>query len=404
MPKTSLTSTERRAIISLSSILGLRMLGLFMVLPVFSLYALQLPGATPTLVGIAAGIYGLFQALFQILFGALSDRVGRKPIIIIGLLIFMLGSLVAAYADTMGWMILGRALQGVGAIGGTILATMADLTREVQRTKAMMVAGMTIGFSFSLAMFLGPVLAKWSSVSGLFIIATVCGLLAILVLCFYTPTPQRSSWHGDTEPEYSSFLKMLLHPELAKLNSGIFLLHAIFTASFVVIPISLYHSAGLATAQQWHVYLPTLFIGSLLALFGMRQAEQRRQVHGYFITGVLVLMMAELLLATITVRPLVGIIGLCLFFAGFSLLEAFLPSLVSRAAPAARKGSALGVYSCAQFLGIFIGGVLGGWIYGHYQSIGVYLFCSTLAFSWLILAFFMKPPRYLHTIVTDTSA
>lgn len=387
----SLTKIERSAIISLSTVMGLRMIGLFMVLPVFSLYALALPGATPTLVGIATGVYGLCQAIFQILFGALSDHHGRKPIIIIGLSIFIIGCLIASYAKNIEWMIAGRALQGIGAIGGTILATMADLTREDQRTKAMMIAGMTIGFSFSLAMLLGPVLAKWFHVSGLFILASALGAIAILILCIYTPTPKHTEWHREAEPEYSSFKKILFHPELAKLNSGIFLSHAIFTANFVVIPISLFHSLHLSTAQQWHVYLPTLLLGSFIALASMRLAEKRNQVHGFFILSIISLIVAEICLANIHHQPWLGVVGLCIFFAGFSLLEAFLPSLVSRTAPPSRKGSALGVYSCSQFLGIFVGGVLGGWMYGQQQTMGVYLLCSFLAFIWFIIASFSKP-------------
>lgn len=397
MSKKSLTNIERTAIVSLSAILGLRMLGLFMVLPVFSLYALQLSGATPTLVGVATGIYGLFQALFQILFGALSDHYGRKPIIVLGLCLFIVGSIVAAHADSMWWMIIGRGLQGIGAIGGTILATMADLTSEEQRTNAMMIAGITIGFSFSLAMFLGPIFSQWLTVSGLFLLAAGCGLFAILVMYYFTPTPARTYWHRDTEPELTSFFKIIVHPELAKLNSGIFILHAIFTATFIVIPISLLHSANLTSHEQWHIYLPTLLIGSIFAFQAMRKAELQQQVRRYFLLGIFVLLLAELMLTLISFNFMVAAVGLCLFFASFSLLEAFLPSLVSRTAPVIRKGSALGVYSCSQFLGIFSGGVLGGWIYGHYHEIGVYIFCSLLAFFWFILAFFMSPPRYLIT-------
>ncbi len=234
-----MTRVERQAVISLSSIMSLRMIGLFMVLPVFSLYAHQLTGSTPTLIGIAIGIYGLAQALFQIPFGALSDRIGRKPIIAMGLCIFALGSLMAGFAHSIMLMILGRALQGIGAVGSTLLALMADLTREEQRTKAMAISGITIGFSFSIAMLLGPILSKWMPVNYLFLVATSLGLVGILVLYTLVPTPLTMSWHRDTEPEFSSFLKLLVDPQLAKLNIGILILHAIFTASFVVIPISL---------------------------------------------------------------------------------------------------------------------------------------------------------------------
>jgi len=390
-----MTAIERRAVVSLSSIMGLRMVGLFMVLPVFSLYAHQLTGATPTLIGLALGIYGLSQALFQIPFGALSDRFGRKPIIVIGLIIFALGSLVAGMAHSIFLMIIGRALQGIGAVGSTILALMADLTREDQRTKAMAISGITIGFSFSVAMFVGPVLTKWMTVNNLFFIAVVFGLAGILILYTSVPTPLSTKWHRDTEPELKSFLKLLTAPELAKLNIGIFILHAIFTASFIVIPISLYHFAGLASDRQWLLYLPTLLGSFIIALFCIAMAERKQQLKPYFLGGIIALALAETLLWKAPGNLALTATGLCLFFGGFSLLEAFMPSLISRTAPAARKGSALGIYSCSQFFGIFIGGVLGGWLYGKFSYPGVYLFCIVLALFWSALAFLMQPPRYL---------
>lgn len=394
MSSTRMTATERRSVISLASIMGLRMMGLFMVLPVFSLYATQLQGATPTLIGMAMGIYGLFQALFQIPFGSLSDKVGRKPIILMGLLIFILGSVLAGLAHSIGLMMIGRALQGAGAVGGTILATLADLTREEQRTKSMAITGMTIGFSFSVAMFAGPVLTQWMPVHGLFFLAAACGVVAILVLYLFVPTPEHVSWHSDAEPELKSFWKLLLMPELAKLNSGIFILHAIFTASFVVIPISLFHFEALEANQQWLIYLPTLLVAFVIALFFIGIAERQRQLKVYFLGGILALALSELLLWQAPSNIALACIGLCLFFAGFSLLEAFLPSLISRTAPAAQKGSAMGLFSCSQFLGIFVGGAFGGWLYGSYRFYGVYLFCVILALLWFALAFFMQPPRY----------
>lgn len=393
MLKTTLLRTERNAVISLASIMSLRMIGLFMVLPVFSLYAAQLNGATPLLIGLAMGVYGLSQALLQIPFGALSDHFGRKPIIVIGLFIFALGSLIAGIADSIALMIIGRALQGAGAVGGTILATLADLTREEVRTKSMAIAGISIGLSFSIAMFLGPVLTKWMPIQNLFFLAAFLGFIAILVLYLFVPTPHRVTWHSDTEPELKSFLKLLIDPELAKLNSGIFILHAIFTASFIVIPISLLHFVHLEANRQWILYLPALFIAFIAALVFIGLAERQQKIKHYFLGGILSLAVAEILLWQAPTSMTLASIGLCLFFAGFSLLEAFLPSLISRTAPAARKGSALGLFSCAQFLGIFVGGALGGWLYGTYHFLGVYLFCFILALSWFILALFMQPPR-----------
>lgn len=394
---TKMTTTERRSISYLSLIMALRMIGLFMVLPVFSLYAYHLTGATPTLVGIAMGIYGLSQALFQIPFGSLSDRFGRKPIILFGLSIFILGSLLSGFAHSIVLMTVGRALQGAGAVGSSILALMADLTREDQRTKAMAIAGMTIGFSFSAAILLGPFLTQWMNVNHLFFVAAFLGMIGISLLYTSVPTPAISRWHRDTQPEWRAFLHLLTNKELIKLNCGIFILHALFTASFVALPLDLSHYAALPSNKQWYLYLPALISALFFSLLCIGLAERRQQIKPYFLGGIGALCVAELLFWQISDNLFLLAGGLCLFFSGFSLLEAFLPSLISRAAPATRKGSALGIYSSAQFLGIFIGGTLGGWLYGRYNLSGVYLFCIALAFFWLALAFFMQPPRFLVT-------
>jgi len=387
--------TEKRAIFSLSLIMGLRMIGLFMVLPVFTLYAHHLQGATSTLIGLALGIYGLSQALCQIPFGTLSDRFGRKPIILIGLLLFMSGSLVAGFAHSMIYMIIGRALQGAGAIGSTVLATIADLTREEQRTKAMAITGVTIGLSFAIAMVIGPLFMKWISVSGLFFLATLFGSCAILILYTLVPTPQKLAWHRDTEPELKSFFKVLKDKDLIKLNTGIFLLHAIFTASFIVIPISLFTFAKFPATQQWTLYLPTLLIAFVISLICIGFAERKRKIKPYFLGAISAIALASLLLWLAPQSLFLAAIALTLFFGGFSLLEAFLPSLISRSAPIARKGTAMGIYSSSQFLGIFVGGLLGGWLYGKFSFTGVYLFSLLLSFVWLALALFMQSPRYL---------
>lgn len=392
-----MTPIERRAVTSLSSIMGLRMIGLFMVLPLFSLYAQQLKGATPFLIGLSLGIYGLSQALFQIPFGALSDRYGRKPIITVGLIIFAIGSLVAALSHSIIFMIVGRALQGIGAVGSTLLALMADLTREDQRTKAMAISGMTIGFSFSIAMFFGPLLTQWLSINHLFLLAMLFGIAGIILLYTLVPEPHTLRWHRDTEPELKSFFKLLVSPELAKLNSGILILHAIFTASFIVIPITLHQFVGLASNRQWLFYLPALLLAFVISLICIGFSERKQQLKPFFLAGIFTLMLSEIILWVAPKTMLFIALGLCLFFTGFSLLEAFLPSLISRTAPADRKGSALGIYSCAQFLGIFVGGVFGGWLYGKLSFSGVYLFCISLALFWLALAFLMQPPRFLVT-------
>jgi len=394
---TKMTRTERMAVISLSSIMSLRMVGLFMVIPVFTLYASTLSGATPTLIGIAVGIYGLSQALFQIPFGALSDRVGRKPIILSGLLIFIAGSLIAGFSHSIYLMIIGRTLQGVGAVGSSILAMIADFTRENQRTKSMAIAGISIGASFSLAMVIGPLCTKWMPVNTLFYLASLFGGIAALLLYVAVPKPPAQTWHRDTEPDRRSFFTLLKSPELAKLNIGILFLHAIFTATFVALPISLHQSLHLSAHQQWQLYLPALAGAFLVIAFCIGRAERKQQLKFFFLTSILLLAIADLILWLLPDHRRFMMIGIGLFFTGFSLLEAFLPSLISRTAPAAHKGSALGLFSCAQFLGIFAGGVLGGWLFGLFHFQGVYLFCLLLSLSWFVLAYFMQPFHSSHS-------
>ena len=401
-----MTRSEQLAVFSLSAIMSLRMVGLFMALPVFSLYALKLVNATPTLIGVAIGIYGLTQALFQIPFGALSDHIGRKPIILAGLFIFIVGSLTCGMAHSIYTVIVGRSLQGVGAVGSATLAMIADLTREEKRTFSMAIVGMTIGVSFAIAMFLGPILVPWIALRGLFFMAALFGMIAIILLMTVTPTPTHSGnpialfRSKPRRINLKSFFKLIISPELAKLNIGIFILHAVFTASFVIIPINLDHFASLPANEQWKIYLPALIIALPISLFCIRLAEHKHQLKRYFLGSIITLAIAEYLLWIAAKNMIFMTIGLCLFFSGFSLLEAFLPSLISRTAPLARKGSALGLYASAQFLGIFVGGLSGGWLYGQFGFSIVFLFCISLILLWLAIAYFMRAPHYLPTHTT----
>lgn len=364
-----------------------------MVLPVFTLYAAHLRGATPVLIGIAMGIYGLTQGLFQIPFGMLSDKIGRKKIIFAGLCIFALGSAVSALTHTITGMMIGRALQGTGAVGSTIIALMADLTREEHRTRAMAMIGMTIGASFSFAFILGPLLVGILQVSGIFWLAGLFSLIAILILLFAVPTPTETSWHADAEPELNQFSAVIKHPELKRLNAGIFILHAVFTASFVIIPINLQNTIGMAGHQQWSLYLPILLLTFLLTIPLIIVAEKKRRLKTIFLGAIFTLCLSEFLFWISGAHLWIFAINLLLFFTAFSVLEAFLPSLVSKTAPRTRKGTALGIYSCSQFLGIFVGGSVGGWLYGAFGLTDVYLFCVTLTLLWAILAFNMKNPQ-----------
>lgn len=388
---------EKRSVLALSSIMGLRMMGLFMVLPVFILYAEKLPGATPFLVGIALGIYGLSQALLQIPLGHLSDRIGRKPIILLGLLIFAAGSFVAALASNMTVLIIGRFIQGAGAIGSTSLAFIADLTREEHRGKSMALAGISLGLSFFIAMALGPFLNQWFTISQLFYFAVLFSFLAIVILFVFVPTPQLVHFRSDTTSEWGVFFKVLKMPQLIKLNIGIFLLHAIFTASFAVVPMSLHAYAPLGSNNPWSIYLISLSFAAIISLVGVGLAESKHQVRIYFLSSILILGLSELMFFIAPYYHVIFVPALMLFFISFSLLEAFLPSLVSREAPMTRKGTALGIYSSSQFMGIFIGGLSAGYLMGSVNLGSVYLFCLMLAFIWLGLAFKMRPPQYAIT-------
>lgn len=392
-----LTATEKRAISSLSMIMALRMIGLFMIVPLFALYAKELQGATPLLIGLALGIYGIVQASLQIPFGALSDRFGRRRIITLGLLLFALGSLIAALSSSIEGVILGRALQGGGAIGGALMAMMADLTREEQRTKAMAISGMTIGFSFAMAIVVGPVLVQWLPIQDLFWLAFGFSLLGLLILYLWVPTISNGPWQRGTESELQRFLALLKNPDLLRLNSGIFFLHAIFTASFVALPISFSHILGWSSQRQWQLYLPALLIAFALSLVLIVLAEKQRRVKSYFLGGILALALSEILLGLFPSQWLGSALGLCLFLTAFSLLEAFLPSLVSRTAPSSCKGTAMGLYSCSQFLGIFVGGLLGGWLYEHLGLLSIFPFSLALSLLWFTLAYRMAPPRHLIT-------
>jgi predicted MFS family arabinose efflux permease len=389
-----MTRLERRSVFSLALIMALRMLGLFMVIPLFALYVTNLTGSTPMLIGLTMGIYGLSQALLQIPFGALSDRVGRKKIITLGLVIFMIGSIVAAMSHSIWTMLLGRALQGAGAVGSTIMALIADLTSNEQRTKAMAITGMTIGLSFSLAMVLGPILGPWIQVKGIFWLAAMFSVIAIFILFTFVPTNTKPTWHPETEPDLHQFPDILRHPELLRFNLGVFCLHAIFTASFIVIPIGLQNLAGLSSNHQWALYLPTLMLAFCISVVCIVIAEKKHRVKPFFIAAVILLTVAEISLWIFAHSLLLSALNLLLFFTAFSLLEAFLPSLVSKTAPPARKGTALGIYSFAQFFGIFVGGAVGGWLYGAFGLTDVHLFCAVLAIIWLAIAFTMKNPQY----------
>jgi predicted MFS family arabinose efflux permease len=401
---TPMTRAELRASLSLAGIYMLRMLGMFLILPVFSVFARDLPGATPVLVGLAISAYGLTQAVFQIPFGLWSDRYGRKPLITLGLLLFALGSVVAAVAAGSGsiyGIIAGRALQGAGAVAAVVMALAADLTREEHRTKAMALIGVSIGFSFALSMVAGPVLSAWMGLDGLFWVVTGLALMGIVVLYAAVPSPAASRFHGDAEVRTASFGAVLRDPELLRLDFGIFCLHLILTATFVALPLVLRDSLDLPTAQHWHIYLPVFALALASIVPFVLVAEKRRKMKPVFLAAIAVAAGADIGLLWLG-ASFWGVFGmLYLFFAGFNLLEATLPSMVSKIAPPELKGTAMGVYSTAQFLGAFAGGAGGGLIQQRFGISEVFLYCATAALLWLAVAFGMKAPRQVSSLLVN---
>ncbi len=386
---------ESRAAFSLAGIFGVRMLGLFLIMPVFALYAEALEGVTPLLVGVAIGIYGLTQALLQIPFGLLSDRIGRKPVIVGGLLIFALGSAVAAGADTIWGIILGRALQGSGAIAAAVMALAADLSREQTRTRIMAVIGISIGIAFTISLVLGPLLNAWIGVPGIFWLTTLLALIAVGIVLFLVPAPQESHFHRDAEPVPEQFGRILSNPELLRLDLGILTLHMTLTASFLAIPLALRDYAGMESAGHWLLYLPVMLLSMLLMVPFIVVAERRRRMKPVFLGAILALVIAQFGLYLLH-QSLWGLaFSMLLYFTAFNLLEATLPSLVSKIAPAEAKGTAMGVYSTSQFAGAFVGGLLGGWVHGRFGLEGVFLFGAAAALLWWLSALRMAPPAYL---------
>ena len=388
---------EIRATWSLASLFAVRMLGLFMILPVISLDGAALAESTPELIGLAIGAYGLTQAVFQIPFGFLSDRFGRKPIIITGLLVFMAGSIVAAQAETIFGVIAGRALQGAGAIAAAVMALLADLTRDEQRSKAMATVGASIGMSFALALVVGPLFASMFDLSGLFWLTALLALTGIAVTIWLVPAPQNQGTYRDTQLVTAHLSDVLKDKELLRLDVGVLLLHMTLTASFVVLPGWLLNNAGIVEVNHWMIYLPVLGLSFVFMVPMMIVAERRGRVKEVFILAIFLLALSLLYLSRWHNGAAQILVGLFVFFWGFNLLEAMLPSLVSKIAAPGFKGTSMGVYSTCQFLGAFLGGVGGGWLLGNYGDVAVFAVASAMVLVWLLLAAGMKQPSNLQS-------
>ena len=396
------TALELRSLLGLVFLYATRMLGLFMVLPVLALHAANYADATALTIGLSLGIYGLSQGLLQIPFGLASDHWGRKRMIGLGIVLFVAGSAVAASADDVYRLMLGRALQGAGAVSGVIMALLADLTREQVRTRAMAAVGGSIGLSFAIAMALGPVIATHWGMAAVFWVTAALGALGLPVL-LAIPTPATAAGR-ELAPVPELLGRVLRDRELLRLDLGIFALHFAQMATWVSMPVLLEQVVGFPRDHHWYLYLGTMAAGFLLMIPFVWYGETRRRLKPVFVGAVVLLLVAELVMARAGASLGVVVVGLLLFFMAFNLLEATLPSLVSKLAPAGIKGTALGVYSTSQFLGAFAGGAAGGIAAQHFGWSGVFWLAAGAALVWLIAATSMQPPRRLRSLIVNTSA
>ena len=393
-----MTPVELRATVSLASIYGLRMFGLFSILPIFAVYAASFPEhPTPLMIGLALGAYGLTQALFQLPFGMASDKFGRKPMIYLGLGIFAVGSMMAALAMNIEGMIIGRAVQGAGAVSAVVTALLADLTRDENRTKAMASIGATIGVAFAVSLVGGPLLNQWIGVPGIFFMTAVLTLAAIAVVKYVVPDPINSHYHSDASAAPAKLKNVLNNTQLLRLNYGIFALHAAQMAMFVVVPFAISKASTLNVNQHWFIYLPVLLLSFALMVPAIVYAEKQAKMKQVFVAAVATMLFAQVLFA-LSINYFWGIVfSLTVYFVAFNLLEASLPSIISKMAPAAAKGTAMGVYNTAQSLGIFVGGAMGGYLSHRFGFSSVFIFCSVMMLLWLLLAYSMQAPPALKT-------
>ncbi len=396
----SMTTRELRFTMALAAIFAARLLGLFMIYPVFASYASHLRGATPAMIGIALGAYGLTQGLLQIPYGLVSDRVGRKPVIAAGLVLFAAGSIVAALAHSIGGMTIGRTLQGTGAVGSVVLATVADLTREEVRTRAMAIVGMTIGLSFAVAIVLGPVVAAFSGVSAIFWLTALLAALGIAITYGVLPEQVQARRHSDTETIPRLLGGVICNGQLLRLDASIFVLHFMLTASFLAVPLVLLHALHVPAGRDWIVYLPVLAVSIVLMVPAILVAEKGGRMKEVFLGTIILLAVSQLVLLLWSSDPVIVGLGLVAFFTGFNIMEASLPSLITKIAPAHAKGTATGIYSSAQFLGIFAGGAVGGLASALGGTTGVFALTLIGALVWFGIAATMRRPNSYSSYLT----
>lgn len=394
-----MNALERRSTFALSSIFALRMLGLFMIIPVFAIAGQSYEGATPALIGLAVGVYGLTQAILQIPFSLIADRYSRKPLVVLGLLLFAIGGAVAAMADSIYGVIIGRAIAGGGAVSAVVMALLADVTREEQRTKAMAFMGMSIGVSFVVAFSLGPWLTSLVGISGLFWVTTIMGLVAIFMLLL---VPKVTRHHKNFQQGYLPQLKQVLKMgDLNRLHISVFSLHLLLTAMFIYVPSQLIEYAHIPLSKHGLVYLPLLLVSLFVAFPSIILAEKYRRMRGIFLTAIGGIILGLIVLIFGLTSKYLLLLGLGLFFIAFNVMEALLPSWLSKSAPIQSKATAMGVNASSQFLGAFFGGMLGGQLLMLNNTALGWGILLGIALLWLLISFGLAQPRYLSTLVLN---
>lgn len=398
-----MNSMEKASTVSLALLYSFRMLGLFMVLPVLSLYMAStdsdqaIAGATPLLIGLAIGGYGLTQALMQIPFGALSDRFGRKSLITIGYLFFIAGSLIAACSDDIYGIIAGRLLQGFGAVAACIMALLGDLTSEEVRTRSMAMVGASIGLSFAVSIVLGPIVDSIWGLQGIFWLTALLGVIGLGILWLLVPNPPKALYSLETLSTSGGLIKSWKNLELQRVYWGVLILHALLTAVFIILPARILEVFDITAASSGWVYLPVVIVGFFLAVPFILVAEVKRKMKAMLVMAVALLSLSVISLVIETQSAVFLIILLCVFFLAFNLLEATLPSLVAKLASAGTRGSAMGLFSSHQFFGAFLGGWFGGAALQHGGSDFLIYLCFAALIIWLFMVVTMKPPKFLKS-------